>query len=159
MQLQTQAGHQATPTPLNLPESKNNSDDSVSTLSSLSSNSSRKHSLDVVRCSRCQRSLSIEPAGAACQKTAIRFGTNSYYCRYSYHPESVRLRFRWVRDDPNHNLSRLQGDTGFSKFGFPAIDPWLTILKVSAVPIMLDSSNEPTANILQRLGQSLTRTY
>lgn len=77
LQLQTQAGHG--PKPVNLRKTKNNSDESISTLSS-SNSSSRHGSLDIVRCSRCQRALSIDSTGPACQSGAIRFGLNSYYC-------------------------------------------------------------------------------
>ncbi|RJE18650.1 hypothetical protein PHISCL_09010 [Aspergillus sclerotialis] len=34
-------------------------------------------SFDIVRCSRCQRSLSIENESS---RDAVRFGMNSYYC-------------------------------------------------------------------------------
>lgn len=79
LQLQTQAGHGSSPINIGRSaKSKNRSDESVNTLSSSSSSSSRKGSLDIVRCSRCQRTLSIDSIGPACQNGAIRFGLNSY---------------------------------------------------------------------------------
>ena len=57
LQLQTQAGTQ----PMAIGRaSKSHSDDSISILSSSCSSASPKVSLDIVRCSRCQRSLSID---------------------------------------------------------------------------------------------------
>lgn len=82
LQLQTQAGH-GLRTGSN---PRSSSDDSLRSLSSSCSSSSTtasspspKPSLDIVRCSRCQRSLSLDLT-AAHTPGAVRFGTNSYYC-------------------------------------------------------------------------------
>jgi hypothetical protein len=77
MQLQTQsapkrplAGHS---------DSSSSCNSSRSLSSSVNSGSSTpKNSLDIVRCSRCQRSLSIDPSGR--QDNVVRFGMNSFYC-------------------------------------------------------------------------------
>ena len=78
LQLQTQAANGARPIQNPLPKA-NRSDESISTVSS-SGSSSPKSSLDIVRCSRCQRSLSIDTSLPANQSGAVRFGLNSYYC-------------------------------------------------------------------------------
>ena len=78
LQLQTQAAHATQPMAINT--SARGSHDSVRSLSSSSGSSSPRPSLDVVRCSRCQRSLSIDPASSALGPGVIRFGLNSYYC-------------------------------------------------------------------------------
>ena len=81
LQLQAQAGRGAHPVAIqSRSKSKSGSSDSLDSLSSSNSSNTRKASLDIVRCSRCQRSLSIEAAGPACQSGCIRFGLNSYYC-------------------------------------------------------------------------------
>ena len=55
------------------------SDESIRTLSS-SRSASPKSSLDIVRCSRCQRSLSIDTTLPAHSSGAVKFAMNSYYC-------------------------------------------------------------------------------
>ncbi|KIW42230.1 uncharacterized protein PV06_05794 [Exophiala oligosperma] len=82
LQLQSQVASGARPIPLKNPHSRpNRSDDSISTISSNSSASaSPKPSLDIVRCSRCQRSLSIDTSLPREHSGAVRFGLNSYYC-------------------------------------------------------------------------------
>lgn len=79
LQLQTQAGNGSQPISISA-HPKSRSNDSINTLSSSSSSSSPKVSLDIVRCSRCQRSLSIDPAAPVVNSGAVRFGLNSYYC-------------------------------------------------------------------------------
>lgn len=95
MQLQTQAGGRRTK-PIPISKSQNPSEDSLRSLSSSTSTSSRtssphKPAFDIVRCSRCQRSLSIDTSGPATQQGAVRFGTNAYYCsRCAAHVGFVR---------------------------------------------------------------------
>lgn len=79
LQLQTQAANGARPIQISSMSKTFKSDDSISSASS-SGSASPKSSLDIVRCSRCQRSLSINTSLPASQSGAIRFGTNSYYC-------------------------------------------------------------------------------
>jgi hypothetical protein len=79
LQLQTQAASGTRPIQIGSMSSTYKSDDSISTASS-SGSTSPKSSLDIVRCSRCQRSLSINTSLPAHHSGAVRFGTNSYYC-------------------------------------------------------------------------------
>lgn len=78
LQLQTQAacGTQ----PIAIRNSKGRSDDSLATLSSSSRSASPRASIDIVRCSRCQRSLTIDPTSSSSAQGVVRFGLNSYYC-------------------------------------------------------------------------------
>ncbi|KIX92157.1 uncharacterized protein Z520_12150 [Fonsecaea multimorphosa CBS 102226] len=78
LQLQTLAANGSKPTKIT--PKANRSDDSINTLSS-SASASPKSSLDIVRCSRCQRSLSIDTSLPAQSSGAVRFGMNSYYCQ------------------------------------------------------------------------------
>lgn len=84
LQLQTQVAHpdanrsQTHPVQTGIHTAVDSDDGSIS--SSFSSDfGSRMDSLDVVRCSRCQRSLSID-TGSTSSGGVVRFGTNSYYC-------------------------------------------------------------------------------
>lgn len=79
LQIQTQAGNGTKPIPIG-PNPKSRSNESITTLSSSTGSSSPKVSLDIVRCSRCQRSLSIDPSTSISNQAAVRFGLNSYYC-------------------------------------------------------------------------------
>jgi len=81
LQLQTQAGHGSRPASVGPgPKVGSRSNESVSTLSSSNGSQSPK-TLDIVRCSRCQRTLSIDTkTNVIFPQGAVRFGTNSYYC-------------------------------------------------------------------------------
>lgn len=62
--------------------SSSSTDSSVTLSSSANSGPSTSKTscdLDIVRCSRCQRSLTIDPSGRS--NNAIRFGMNSFYCQ------------------------------------------------------------------------------
>lgn len=79
LQLQTLAANGSKPIRITPLPKATRSDDSISTVSS-SASASPKSSLDVVRCSRCQRSMSIDTSLPAQHSGAVRFGMNSYYC-------------------------------------------------------------------------------
>lgn len=66
--------------PISIGSAKSRSNDSINTLSSSSGSSNPKLSIDIVRCSRCQRSLSIDPTIPASSANVVQFGLNSYYC-------------------------------------------------------------------------------
>lgn len=84
LQLQTQVGHpdanrnQTHPVQTGI-HTAVDSDDGPTSSSFSSDSGSQMDSLDVVRCSRCQRSLSID-TGSTSSGGVVRFGTNSYYC-------------------------------------------------------------------------------
>lgn len=79
LQIQTQASQGTQPISIGgSPKSRSN--ESVNTLSTSNNSASPKASLDIVRCSRCQRSLSIDPCAPPVNQGAVRFGLNSYYC-------------------------------------------------------------------------------
>ncbi|KAI1622633.1 hypothetical protein EDD37DRAFT_482438 [Exophiala viscosa] len=79
LQLQTQAATGARPVNMTTMSKSNKSDDSLD-LISRSASASPESSLDIVRCSRCQRSLSIDTSSHAGPSGVVRFGVNSYYC-------------------------------------------------------------------------------
>jgi hypothetical protein len=81
MQLQTQSGHKRPSTGGHSDSSSSTNSNGSNLSSSVSSGSSTPKTscdLDIVRCSRCQRSLSIDPTGRS--NNAVRFGMNSFYC-------------------------------------------------------------------------------
>ncbi|KAJ4507061.1 hypothetical protein HRR83_008327 [Exophiala dermatitidis] len=80
LQLQTRAATGTEPIRIVQGSSSGKSHDNSSTASS-SASASPKSSLDIVRCSRCQRSLTIDPSLPMRQSGAVRFGMNSYYCK------------------------------------------------------------------------------
>ncbi|KAA6415615.1 MAG: hypothetical protein FRX48_00331 [Lasallia pustulata] len=84
LRLQTQVAHADASKPKTYPVQAVgggaiDSDDISNSPSSSSSPGSRMNSLDIVRCSRCQRSLSVDTASTS-SGGLVRFGTNSYYC-------------------------------------------------------------------------------
>lgn len=79
LQLQTDAASGARPINISPNPKASKSDDSINTLSS-SHSTSPKSSWDIVRCSRCQRSLSIDTLMPAQHSGAVKFAMNSYYC-------------------------------------------------------------------------------
>lgn len=80
LQLQAQAASGTKPIPIaSSPKSKR--EVSPNTVSSAgSSSSSTRNSFDVVRCSRCQRSMSFNITTNTQASGVVRFGLNSYYC-------------------------------------------------------------------------------
>ena len=78
LQLQTKAS--LNPIPIGMSPSRNSSEGSISSPSpSQSPAPSPKVSVDIVRCSRCQRSLTLDMSSPNL-KGVVPFGMNSYYC-------------------------------------------------------------------------------
>ncbi|KAF3399066.1 hypothetical protein DPV78_007155 [Talaromyces pinophilus] len=91
-----------------------------------SSDSQSSTFLDIVRCSRCQRSLSINKSSTPAAGV-VQFGMNSYYCsrcasmkkegkpRTSYYYRSLRLLSAYRQTDLGHQMlhnDRAENSTG-----------------------------------------------
>ena len=86
LQLQTQAAYGSRPRPQPQPvqhkyPSNRNSGTSMTSTSSQSSstNNSASNCLEFVRCSRCHRTLSMDPTSST-PNGVVQFGTNLFYC-------------------------------------------------------------------------------
>jgi hypothetical protein len=77
LQLQTQLAHGVSPIGIKTNAAKNTG----SQTSSAASSASSATSLEVVRCCRCQRSLSFDRTSSPTFHGIVQFGLNSYYCR------------------------------------------------------------------------------
>jgi hypothetical protein len=92
LQMQTAAAHPSRPRPAPIQNVLHvTSDDSTSSEESVSSTDSSKSSLDIARCSRCQRTPSIDVKTG--KSNMVQYGLNLWYCsRYALLPAIYGLK-------------------------------------------------------------------